>query len=255
MATATGREACLTLPGGGNRGRARRPLRRSSRRRIPGILKCQSVARHFERHHVILARDARSASPSLRSARTDTDCGRRPARSPRPAPHRPGPARRSMAAMSHKVRNSRWSGSPMSTARRNRRSASSSRSACSSQRARPIRSAPWRTALFGRAEGERHDRGQAGQRQDIDGIVVEDRDQLEGLLGAEKVEVAVRDHLARADRPARSTPRIRFSRSTRRQLSRRSFQRRRAPNSRSRCSRRSNGCRARAMRKRVSSSG
>ena len=45
--------------------------------------------------------------------------------------------------------------------------------------------------------------------------------------------------------PWRSTPRMRFSRSTRRQLSRRSFQRRRAPKSRSRCSMRSNGCRAR----------
>ena len=99
--------------------------------------------------------------------------------------------------MSQSVRNSRGSGSPRSTARRNRRRASSARSACSSQRASPSRSAPWRSAASsGRAERERHDGGQAGQRENIERVVVEDGDQPEGLLRAQEFEVAVGNHLA-----------------------------------------------------------
>ncbi len=50
--------------------------------------------------------------------------------------------------------------------------------------------------LLGAAEGERDDGGQAGEREDVDGVVVEDRDQAEGLARAQELEVVIRDHLA-----------------------------------------------------------
>ena len=60
-----------------------------------------------------------------------------------------------------------------------------------------MRSAPWRRrASSGGAEGEGHDGGQAGQRENVDGVVVEDRDNLKGFRGAQVIEVTVRNHLA-----------------------------------------------------------
>ena len=50
--------------------------------------------------------------------------------------------------------------------------------------------------ISGRTEGQRHDGGQAGQAQDVDGVVVEDGHQPLGLPGAQVLEVDVGDHLA-----------------------------------------------------------
>ncbi len=50
--------------------------------------------------------------------------------------------------------------------------------------------------LVGRAESERHDGREAGQRENVDGIVVEDGDHLESLLAPQKIEVDVGDHFA-----------------------------------------------------------
>src|SRR5215472_7071313 len=51
--------------------------------------------------------------------------------------------------------------------------------------------------LLGCAEGQRHDRRQARQRQNVGGVVMENRNQLERLALPQKIEVIIRDHLAR----------------------------------------------------------
>ena len=50
--------------------------------------------------------------------------------------------------------------------------------------------------VFGSRKAKRHDGRQAGQRQDIDRVVMEDGHHAKGLLRAQVFEVDVRDHLA-----------------------------------------------------------
>ena len=49
--------------------------------------------------------------------------------------------------------------------------------------------------VFRRPERERNHGRQAGQRNDIHHVVVKDRDQLEGLVRAQILEVVIGDHL------------------------------------------------------------
>ena len=50
--------------------------------------------------------------------------------------------------------------------------------------------------LLGSGKRGQYDLGQAGQRDDVHGVVVEHRHELEGLAGAQVFEVVVRDEFA-----------------------------------------------------------